>query len=99
MIIYKDIFLDLNGFESNYGAADRGFFIKLKNNNIHFFINPEKLVYRCDHEHQWSKDNKKMSADKILFLQKNFKKLSLFEIYQSLKNIVKFYLKYLKSLL
>ena len=99
LIIYKDIFLDLNGFQSSSGASDKDFFIKLKNNNIHFFINPEKLVYRCDHEQQWSKDNKKMSADKIVFLQKNFKKLSSFEIYQSLKNIIKFYLKYLKSLL
>ena len=99
LIIYKNTFLDLNGFQSNSGASDKDFFIKLKNNNVHFFINSERLVYRCDHEYQWSKDYKKMSADKALFLQKNFRKLNFFEIHQSLKNIIKFYLKYLKSLL
>ena len=72
LIIYKDIFLDLNGFQSNSGASDKDFFIKLKNNNIHFFINPEKLVYRCDHYISGVKTIK-MSADKIVFLQKNFK--------------------------
>lgn len=99
LIICKKTFLELNGFQSNSGASDKDFFIKLKTNNINFFINPEKLVYRCDHKHQWSKDYKKMSTDKFLFLRNNFKKLNLIETYQSLKNIIKFYLKYLKSLL
>ena len=99
LIVSKDIFISLNGFQSESGASDKDFFIKLKNNNIKFFINSEKLVLRCDHDTQWSKNYKKMSIDKITFLKNNFHKLNLLEIYQSLKNVIKFYLKYLKSLI
>ncbi|WP_440655442.1 glycosyltransferase family 2 protein [Candidatus Pelagibacter sp. HIMB1506] len=98
LIVFKDIFLMLNGFQSESGASDKDFFIKLKKNKIKFFINPERLVYRCDHNFQWSKNYKKMSYDKFIFLKNNIHKLSFNELYQSIKNIVKLYLKYLKSL-
>ena len=38
----------LNGFQSESGASDKDFY-KIKKNKIKFFINPERLVYRCDH--------------------------------------------------
>ena len=45
LIIYKNTFLDLNGFQSNSGASDKDFFIPENNltSNIWFSVNRENL--------------------------------------------------------
>ena len=97
LIVKRDIFLKLNGFESESGAADKNFYIKLVKNNCKVIINQSKLVIRCDHINQWSKDYKKMYKDKLIFLRNNFNKLNLNEKYLSVKNIIKYFLRNIKS--
>ena len=97
LIVKRDIFLKLNGFEGESGAADKNFYIKLIKNNCKVIINQSKLVIRCDHINQWSKDYKKMYKDKLIFLRNNFNKLNLNEKYLSVKNIIKYFLRNIKS--
>ena len=89
LIIKKEIFLKLNGFESKSGAADKNFFIKLQNYRINYFLNNKKLVIRCAHSSQWSKNYKKMFYDKVNFYSKNFYKMSIVDNYKYIKNIIK----------
>ena len=97
LIIKKNTFLKLNGFESKSGAADRNFFIKLKENKINYFINESKLVIRCDHSSQWSKDNKKMLIDKIIFYLKNFYRIDLLNNYKYIKNMMRIFINFIKE--
>lgn len=98
VIIKKNVFKKLNGFNSKFGSADKDLYIRLKEKNYIVYINTERLVLRTIHSDQLSKDYKIIFLDKLKFFVKNFHKLDLRNKFMYIRFLLVMFCKFLIKL-
>lgn len=99
VIIKKDVFKKLNGFNSKFGSADKDLYIRLKEKDYVIFINTERLVLRTIHSDQLSKNYKIIFFDKLKFFVKNSHKLNLRNKFMYIKFLLVIFYKLLYQFL
>lgn len=97
LIIKKEVFLNMGGFDSKSGSADKDLAIRLVDKNYNYKINSLKIVNKRDSEKQWTKNYLSMIKNNYLFFKRYKNQVDLSKKIHFFKKIIILFLKYLKS--
>ena len=92
IVVKKDAFYSVKGFDTSIPCADKDFFLKVNLANFKYIFVKERNVYYQIHEGNYSQNYFKLLKSKMIFYKKYFKFYNFSEHYR----FIRFYLSILK---
>ena len=97
IIVKKEAFDHVGGFDTSIPCADKDFFLKINLANFKYVFIKERNVYYQIHGGRYSQNYYKLLKSKIIFYKKYFKYYSINEHYRFLKFYLKLILYLIRS--